>query len=211
MKINFSKRDWIIIGSVLLAIIVLVVSIILIDNAVEGNKIDKIILSKAPDKTTYGLNQEPEYEGVWLQVVKKNGKFEVVDDISLMTFSGFDSSKENENLTITVEYEGFTTSFKVKIVDDAPKPKPIISRIYLETLPSKLTYTVNDSLDVTGGVIVREYTDGSKVRVNLMVKDVTGFKTAKESGAGEYDLTVTYEDLETGIIKTTTYTITITE
>ena len=47
MKINFSKRDWIIIGSVLLTIIVLVVSIILIDNAIEGNKIDKIV---TPDK-----------------------------------------------------------------------------------------------------------------------------------------------------------------
>lgn len=211
MKINFSKKKLIIIGSVLLAIIVLALSIILIVNAVDGNKIKKIVLSKSPDKTTYSLNQEAEYEGILLHVIKKNGKFEIVNDISLMTFSGFDSSKENDNLTINVEYEGFSTSFKVKIVDDTPKPKPIISRIYLETLPNKLSYTVNDNLDVTGGIIVREYIDGTKVRVNLMVKDVTGFKAAKASGAGNYDLTVTYEDLETGIIKTTTYQITITE
>ena len=202
-------------SAIILAILVvaIIASVAVVIGVVKGNEIDRIVVSKSPDKVTYTLNDPtPVYDGIWLQVIKKNGSFDIVKDTSLMIFSGFDTSKVTDKMIVGVNYEGFVATFALK-VEEAPKPTPKLVGIYLEKLPEKLTYTVNDKLVVTGGVIVREYSDGSKVRVNLRAGDVTGFVAAKAAGPREepYALTVTYEEPETGVIKTTTYDITITE
>ena len=68
-------------------------------------------------------------------------------------------------------------------------------------------YTIGEPFDVSGIFLVRQYVDGSEVRVNLLATDVYGLD--KITGPGEYELTVRYS--EDGVLCTTTYTITVTE
>ena len=76
----------------------------------------------------------------------------------------------------------------------------------MKSLPDKLTYSLNEWIDPTGGVILCTYSDGSTTEVELLYSHI---KKYEPEGVGEYVITVVYED-ETGRARTT-FTVTITE
>lgn len=81
----------------------------------------------------------------------------------------------------------------------------MLQSIYLETLP-KTEYKVGESLDTTGGVLVRKYKDGSSAKISLINSYVYGFNT---STPGTYTLTVIY--IENGLQAQTSYEIVVSE
>ena len=77
-----------------------------------------------------------------------------------------------------------------------------VSSISMKTQPTKTTYDIGETLDVTGALITAAYSDGSSVDVSVTADMCSGFDS---STAGEKTVTVTYES------KTTTFTVTVSE
>lgn len=73
--------------------------------------------------------------------------------------------------------------------------------IAVTTMPSKTTYKVGDSLDITGLVVTGTYGDGSKKTEPVTAADISGFDSSVP--AESQTLTVTYEG------KTATFTVQI--
>ena len=149
-------------------------------------QIKNISISSTPYDTEYYVGEELNTEGLSIQVLRNNKEFYFVD-ASKCDISGFDSSKPVERQIITVSYKGFICTFSVSIIE-LPKPVPVLKSIYIETLP-KTEYKVGESLDTTGGVLVREYQDGSSARITLINWYVYGFDS---STPGTYTLTLMY-------------------
>ncbi len=204
----FEKVDPKIILGAALALIAVIAVIVLtvVLPAIEkhGQQIKSVSMTKTPDKTVYLVGEEADYDGLRLTVTRNNGETFTVraGDCEI---TGFDSSAVVDGLPITVSYHGFSMSYFIKVTE-LSKPAPILTGIKLETLP-KTQYKMGEWLDTTGGVILREYKDGSISRINLTNQDVFGFEAV--NAPGTYTLTVKYK--EAGIIAQTTYTITVTK
>lgn len=75
-----------------------------------------IKVASAPNKTSYfyKIDKSLDTDGFALEVTYDDGSSEIITDTSMMTFSGFDSSKAGEQ-TVTVEYGKLKTDFKVNV------------------------------------------------------------------------------------------------
>lgn len=80
-------------------------------------------------------------------------------------------------------------------------PAATLESIEITTLPTKLVYTVGDSLDITGMVVTGTYSDSSTSTLSVTAADVSGFDSS--APAASQTLTVTIGG------KTDTYTISI--
>ena len=105
-----------------------------------------------PTKQTYYEGKNFDASGLVVYTVYDNGDIENVENYIL---SGYDSTIGEK--TIIVTYEGFTTSFKVNVIE---KPVELIA-IHITNLPDKLEYEYGEVLDTTGLVVVAVYSDGS--------------------------------------------------
>jgi len=76
-----------------------------------------------------------------------------------------------------------------------------VSSIAVTTQPTKTTYDIGDTLDITGLVVIATYSDNSIGEVTITTANITGFDSVT---AGEKELTVTYGG------NTATFTITVT-
>ncbi|MBR4032600.1 MAG: hypothetical protein IKJ07_07705 [Clostridia bacterium] len=178
----------------------------------DGKNIASVYVSAYPTNVTYYIGDtKPDYSGLKIGVMLKNGTNHYIEyskeTAQEFTFRGFDCSAYSEGQTITVTYKGYDCEFKISVIE-RPQETPILEKISLETLP-KTEYKVGEWLSTTGGVILLEYTNHAPLRVNLMNKDVYGWEEAYEAGPGTYTLKVMY--VENGVLKETTYEITISE
>lgn len=190
---------------VALAIIIPLLIIPAVDN--HGMEIASIEITRAPEKTVYMIGEEADYTGLRVTVTRNNGEKFIVR-ASECEFFGFDSRYASESLTVSVHYGGYRDSFELTI-KGIETPDPILKSIRLDPPPTKLVYKVGEWLDTSGSVVVREYMDGSYVRINLRPEDVYGWDQVLAYGAGTYELTVRYA--ENGVLVTTTFSVTITE
>ena len=87
---------------------------------------------------------------------------------------------------------------------DVPPVVKDVASIAVKDKPTKTTYYVGNSLDLTGGVITVTYTDNTSEEISMTASGVTttGFDNTT---AGEQTITVTYKD------KTTTFNVTVNE
>lgn len=189
--------------AVLVVVAVLALTIFLPSIEDNGQEIKEIRIASTPDKTVYLIGEEANYDGLSVAVTRKNGETFTVG-ANKCVIGGFDTSEEGYQ-TIIVDYEGFSTSFSIK-VEKPPRPTPTLASITFEKLP-KTEYKVGEWLDTTGGVLLRKYADGSELYLDLINSYVFGFVDV--DGPGEYVLTVKY--MENGTLAETTYTITVTE
>ena len=195
------KIIWIVLGAAAVLIAAALTVFFVLRNE-EGQKIKGIQVSVYPVKTVYYVGDAADFEGLSVQVLRKNGDFYTVGG-EACTISGFDSSKAAERQEIVVEYEGFTCSFYVKI---APLPTPVktLASVEVEVLP-KTEYKVGESLDTKGGVLKLTYTDGSVFRVDLLNRFVSGFSSEEPNEA----LVLTVKYSENGVLVQTTYTVVV--
>ena len=199
---------------VLVAIIATVITLVVVNNkeAEEtGRNIDNIYISSWPKKLQYYVGEEADYDGLVIGILKKNGSTETItyseDTKDKLTFSGLDTSKAAEEQTVTIAYKDFTCKFYIS-VKEVPKPAPVLVGISIAEMP-KTEYKVGEWLDLTGGMILKEYSDGTTARTIIIHNYVSGWNEAVEAGPGTHTLTVKYK--ENGVMKTTTYDVTITE
>jgi len=100
-----------------------------------------------------------------------------------------------KDVVITAEFE------------DKPEEEPVLESITITEPPAKTTYTVGETLDLTGLVVTAKYSDGSE-------KAVTGYVTTPAGGtaldtAGTVSVTVSYT--EGDITKTASFDIQVNE
>lgn len=186
-------------------IIVAVVSVAVIVPAVKryGEGIKRIEISQNPDKIIYLIGEEANYDGLRVLVTRNNGETFTVRAKNC-EITGFDSSSAKQ-IIITVNYQGFTTDFSIK-VEEPPRQIPNLTGIHLDPLP-KTVYKLGEKLDTTEGVIIREYDDGTTAKAMLLYSNIYGFDGI--NAPGKYTLNVRY--IENGTIAETTYDITVTE
>ena len=101
--------------------------------------------------------------------------------------SGFDSSSLGIK-TMTVNYDGFTATFEIEIVE------PTVTGISVEKLPNKTQYLQNyEMLDLEGAKLQVSYNNGTTQIIDVTEDMVTGFDN---SIVGTNIINVSYEGFE---------------
>ena len=142
-------------------------------------EVTSIEVLTAPDKTELFVGETLDTTGLTIQATYNSGKTETVDSGFECTPTEFTTAGEH---TITVTYEGCTTTFKVNLT-------AVLTEIKVTTKPSKVTYFEGDSLDAAGMVVTAYYNDNTTV-------DLTeGFICDPEllETPGKQTVTVTYD------------------
>lgn len=98
--------------------------------------------------------------------------------------------------TITVTYDGKTTTFEVTVKEESAK---VLSYISIKSEPTKTSYYVEDYLDTTGPELTAHYSDGSTKTIT------SGFTCSPMyfGSEGTKQVTVTYEG------KTTSFNVSV--
>ena len=156
-------------------------------------KIEKgIKLNKNPNKSDYLLNTDKlDLTGGTISLIYFNNTKKTISltdkDVKV---SGFNNTKLGKN-TLTISYNGFTTTLDVNIVEAKVTGAKVSSN------PSKTTYTIRDNkLDLSGGKLTLNYSDGNSKTISLSDEKVkiTGFDNLK---IGKNILTIEYENIKT--------------
>ena len=168
------------------------------------NTIQSVAIETLPTKVKYNVKETLDTTGGKLKITRATGTTEIID-ITKEMISGFDSSKENTKLPLTISYteNGITktTIFTVSVED------PITSMV-MKTTP-KTEYKYGEPLDLSTGVITVVRPSGTEEK-QITEEMVTGYEPTK---IGAQELTITYggqelkykvnvKDYITGIILT---------
>ena len=168
------------------------------------NTIQSVAIETLPTKVKYNVKETLDTTGGKLKITRATGTTEIID-ITKEMISGFDSSKENTKLPLTISYteNGVTktTTFTVSVED------PITSMV-MKTTP-KTEYKYGEPLDLSTGVITVVRPSGTEEK-QITEEMVTGYEPTK---IGAQELTITYggqelkykvnvKDYITGIILT---------
>ena len=191
-----------IVAAVLLLAIGITVAIVLGNKAKKEAEAEEerkqevvgILINYYPDKRVYYIGEEFDPTGIRIQV-RTNGQeyTRFVSDLSQLTFSGFDSSVVNDNLVITVWYEGWTATFDV-IVKEEPAPDPVIESIEIKGLPLeyKLDKWNTEGPDSLNAYFLLTYTDGKTEKVWIQPEWIE--ERAKMNAPGKQTLNIYYKD-----------------
>lgn len=207
------KKTRIIFISLIAVILVLaaVLTVVILKNK-EGNEPVNIYVSEFP-KLSYYVGEDADFTGMTIAIVKKNGKADYVKytkgNAADFIIKGFNSTRPYEDQVISVSYNNMSCQYHIAI-KEMPEPVRELVGISIDTLPNKTEYKVGEWIDTEGGILLLEYSDGTTERtimVNNYISD--GWDEAREAGPGTYTITVKYKDRDTGIVKRTTYDITI--
>lgn len=160
-------------------------------------KVNEVLLStisvkQMPIRTTYFIGQTLDTTGLQINLNYNDGLVEPIE--SGFSTSGFDSSTPGSK-TVTVTYQGKTTTFDVTVKRKEPTKLSVIKA------PNKTEYFVDQPLDTTGLELKLDYDDGSSEIIT------SGYTTSDFSSttAGSKTVTVFYGG------KTTTFMVTVKE
>ena len=145
--------------------------------------VSSISITSYPDKASYFVGEELDLTGLAVEAYYSDDSTSSVE-VTLDMVSGFDSSVPGAQ-TLTVTYDGCTTTFEVNVTE------PTVSSISITSYPDKTSYFVGDELDLTGLAVEAYYSDDSTSSVEVTLDMVSGFDS---SVPGVQTLTVTYSD-----------------
>ncbi len=155
--------------------------------------IERIIITTPATKLSYIVGDSLDINGMVVTEIYSDGttKDKAVTEADI---SGFDSSVPAASQTLTVTVSGKTTTYTIEI-------KAALQSIAITKPATKLSYTVGDSLDISGMEVTGTYSDSTTKVETITKTDISGFNTS--APAASQTLTVTVGG------KTTTYTIEI--
>lgn len=125
-----------------------------------------LTITKKPQKLVYTVGSS--FDPTGMEVVCTYSD----DSKKLLTageyeITGFDSSVEQKNQVVTVEYQNLSASFTVTVTSAA------LESLRIDKLPSKTTYLLNEEFDGTGLEVSAVYSDGETQAITEYA--VTGF------------------------------------
>lgn len=168
-----------------------------------SKEITSISLKTEPSKTEYTINKEvlDLTGGILVVNYNDNSSIEIELPSDKVTATGFNNTSLGTK-TITLTYQGFTTTFEVTVVE--AEVERTLESIIVKADPAKLTYVVGEELELDGGVITARYSNGDTEDIPMTDASViiTGYDKTK---VGTQTLTVNYQN------KLTILTVTVTE
>lgn len=124
--------------------------------SVEENALASVSLESLPAKTTYQLGESVDLSGLRLSVAYSDGTSQLVTE-------GFTAYPEQLNAlgdqTVQINYQDHVCFFNVFVQEQ----QETVSGIGVLTLPSKIRYTVGETLE-TAGLSIRAYTNPGSYR-----------------------------------------------
>lgn len=154
-----------------------------------------------PQKTVYYVGEKEDFDDLEVYIYDKDKKIEITD----YEITGFDSSAPSEKLPIVVstEYKKQDYSYTFYVIIEKIPSIHVITDIEMKALP-KTTYHLNERLDVSGGIIQINYSDGIYELMNLQKNYISNFDS---STLGDKELIVQCRLY--GNVYQTSYTITV--
>ena len=157
---------------------------------VNAPTVTGIAVTAQPNKTQYWVGEALNTDGLTLTATYSDGSTKTVT--AGFTTSGFSNSVAGEK-TVTVTYEGKTTTFTVTV------EPPVITAIAIRTQPNKTQYWVGEELNTAGLTLTVTYSNGSRTTVTGGF-EVYGFTSTT---AGKKVVAVAYQG------KTASFTVTV--
>ena len=117
-------------------------------------------------KNSYFVGEKLDVSGGLLKATYLSGNTKEVELTKEMV-NGFNSTKANPNLSLTIRYEDKTTTYEVEIVAD--------DVVDIEVLNLDNTYFINEGLDLNGASINVSFLSGKNTNVILTIEMVNGF------------------------------------
>lgn len=130
---------------------------------VEEKKVRSLDLVKLPDKTDYVVGESLNTTGMQLRANYTDG---TTTTITSGWSAACDLTKAGAS-TVTVTYGGKTVTFAVTVrAQEVEVTKEVTLRsLSILTMPQKTEYTVGDSFDPTGLVLLATYSDGTTKKI----------------------------------------------
>ena len=148
-------------------------------NGYRGETVTALTVTSQPSKTRYLVNEDLDKNSFVITATFANGTSRAVTNKCAYTYD-FSSLGTK---TVVATYEGFTTSFTVKVVN--------VVGLSINQFPSKTEYKVGETLDTDGLVVMAEYSDSSsedvtsRTHIELITFDSVGVKTINISYANQ--------------------------
>ncbi len=151
--------------------------------------ISSISISKSPNKVDYYVGDNLDVTGM-----KVYAKYDDGSETEILNYEYTPKVlSESGTTTVTVTYSGKSTTFTVNV------KKVELESISINTMPTKTSYYVGDSLDTSGLSLKLKYNNGSEKTIN------SGFTVdvSKLNTSGQQVVTVTYSG------KSATFTVNV--
>lgn len=150
-------------------------------------KLQCIAITTAANRNIYATGEALDISGMVVTGTFDNRTTHIMP-ITVTNITGFDSSKPNDNLVLTVTIGGKTASYNVAIKD---KSEFMLSSINIATPASKTEYAVGEKLDISGMVVKGIFTGGIEQMLAITPANISGFDSTNITD--NQVLTVTYQ------------------
>lgn len=146
-----------------------------------------IAMEKNPAQVEYTLGEQKTLDvtGGKVKLIYDNGRSETIDLTDAMC-SAVDLETVGAK-TVTVTYEGKTTTFDLRVI------KKALTDIKIKTKPAKVIYVVGEKFDVTGGKVDLIYNNNTTEIIDLTPEMCSAVDMKK---VGPQEVTVTYNKKE---------------
>lgn len=164
-------------------------SILVKEKPITLNKIEVLNL---PIKTDYIQNTESlDLTGGKIRATFSNGNvLDIQMDSSDVDVVGFNNSNIGRN-RLSVSYKGKTTSFDVNIVE---KPAATINDAWILRKPDKLKYRKGEELNLSGGKITVNYSDGTNKIVTMDNSELVQYSNFNSNSLGVQNVALKLKD-----------------
>jgi hypothetical protein len=159
---------------------------------VNAGILQSIAITSPPTKTTYTVGESLDLTGLVVTGTYSDNSTQT-ETVSASNVSGYNADTIGQQ-TLTVTVNGKTATFVVTMNSAA------LQSIAITIPPTKTTYTVGESLDLTGLVVTGTYSDGNTKSETVGASNVSGYNA---DTIGQQTLTVTVNG------KTATFVVTV--
>lgn len=150
-----------------------------------------LTISKRPDKTIFLAGDEFSVSGMVLEYVNSDGIRTSITDGYTLSFQVGGILENVGTHNITVIYNGKSVSYKIDVIK--------LAKLVVNDNSVKKTYNVGEKFDPTDMVVIAEYSNGIKEKLNKQYKiDVEGGNDF--TSAGEKIVTVYYGNMESKFV-----------
>jgi hypothetical protein len=161
-------------------------------NAVGAPTLSSIAVTTPPTKTAYAIGEDLDLSGIVVTGTYSDGNTKQ-ESVSLSAISGYNANTIGQQ-TLTVTVNGKTATFAVTVNAGT------LQSIAIDSPPAKTTYTVGESLDLTGLVVTGTYSDETTKTESVGLSAISGYNA---DTIGQQTLTVTVNS------KTATFIVTV--
>ncbi|MBQ9438474.1 MAG: bacterial Ig-like domain-containing protein, partial [Lachnospiraceae bacterium] len=160
-------------------------------------------IGKNPIKTAYNIGEGLDLTGGELKATYSDGTIENVPMTSeQVSVNGYQANTEGQQ-EVTLSYKEMTVKLAVTVVK--PAQERTVSSVALGKTPDKLAYKKGEALDLTGGILLVKYSDGTEEQVSMTAAGVASSGYHADT-KGTQEITVTYQEKYT--VK---FNVTVTE